>query len=222
MNINRFMGHIDQMSRKNRFEIDIFMPALDLRIRGLRVTTVTTPGKSITVEQFKPVPAGYAKNTIKGVEYPQEVTITCMCDSHMEDRQKIELWQNYMYDDDYSMRYAYNDTSGKQMGYVGTVAIRQLDRSGQSVYEVQLEDAFPQTLGGLSFDMASSDIQTFDVTFNYRTWHSAYENTPAGSILGALFQKGMRKIGSKVRKKVEDKVYKEGRRSLSNRLGLGD
>ena len=57
------MGHIDQMSRKNRFEIDIFMPALDLRIRGLRVTTVTTPGKSITVEQFKPVPAGIRRPT---------------------------------------------------------------------------------------------------------------------------------------------------------------
>ena len=67
MNINRFMGHIDQMARKNRFEVDIFMPALDLRIRGIRVTTVTAPGKSITVEQFKPIPAGYAKNTIKQI-----------------------------------------------------------------------------------------------------------------------------------------------------------
>ena len=36
-------------------------------------------------------------------------------------------------------------------------------------YEVQLEDAFPTVLGAVNLDMASSAVQTFDVTFSYRT-----------------------------------------------------
>lgn len=217
MNISRFMTHLDQMARQNRFEVEIFAPAIQLRIRGLRCQKAVMPGKSFEVESFKPIPAGWAKHSIKGVTYPQEITLSFILDSTFEDHQKIELWQQYMYNDDYSMRYPKGDT-----GYLGTVVLRQLDRGGESIYEVQLEDVFPQAVSGLTLDMGSSAIQTFDVTFNYRTWHSSYENSPSNSILGALFQKGKRKLKSKIRKKTEDKIFKEGRRSLSNRLGLGD
>ena len=222
MNITRFMGHLDQMARQNRFEVEIFAPAIQLRIRGVRCTKAVMPGKTLEVESFKVIPAGWAKQTIKGITYPQEVTLSFMLDSTLEDRQKIELWQEYMYDDDYSMRYPHNHTKDGEKGYLGTVVIRQLDKGGSSIYEVQLEDAFPQSMSNLSLDAGSAAIQTFDVTFNYRTWHSSYENSPSDSILGALFQKGSRKLKSKIRKKAEDRIFKEGRRSLSNRLGLGD
>ena len=217
MNITRFMTHIDQMARQNRFEVEIFAPAIQLRMRGMRCQKATMPGKTFEVDGFKPIPAGWAKHSIKGVTYPQDITLGFILDSTFEDHQKIELWQQYMYNDDYSMRYPKGDT-----GYLGTVIIRQLDKGGSSIYEVTLEDAFPQAVTGLTLDMGASSIQTFDVTFNYRTWHSSYENSPAGSILGALFQKAGRKLKSKVRQKAEDRVFKEGRRSLSNRLGLGD
>ena len=222
MNITRFMTHLDQMARQNRFEVEIFAPAIQLRMRGVRCTKAVMPGKTFEVESFKPVPAGWAKHQIKGVTYPQEITLSFMLDSTLEDRQKIELWQQYMYGEDYSMRYPKNDSDGSEKGYLGTVVIRQLDKGGSPIYEVILEDAFPQALSNLSLDAGSSEIQNFDVTFNYRTWHSSYENSPAGSVLGALFQKAGRKLKSKVRQKAEDRVFKEGRRSLSNRLGLGD
>ena len=222
MNITRFMGHLDQMARQNRFEVEVFAPAIQLRMRGVRCTKATMPGKSFEVEVFKPIPAGWGKAQLKGVTYPQEVTLSFILDSTFEDRQKIELWQQYMYDDDYAFRYPHNQTKNGEEGYLGTVVIRQLDKGGSVIYEVQLEDAFPQGMSALSLDAGSSEIQTFDVTFNYRSWHSAYENSPAGSILGALFQKGARKLKSKIRNKAEREVFSEGRRSLSNRLGLGD
>ena len=217
MNITRFMTHIDQMARQNRFEVEIFAPAIQLRMRGMRCQKATMPGKTFEVEGFKPIPAGWAKHSIKGVTYPQDITLGFILDSTFEDHQKIQLWQQYMYNDYYSMRYPKGDTC-----YLVSVVIRQLDKGGSPIYEVTLEDAFPQAVTGLTLDMGASSIQTFDVTFNYRTWHSSYENSPAGSILGALFQKAGRKLKSKVRQKAEDRVFKEGRRSLSNRLGLGD
>lgn len=216
MNITRFMTHIDSMARQNRFEVDIFAPSIQLRMRSIRCQKATMPGKTLEVESIKYVPAGWETKHVKSVTYPQEVTLTFMCNETMVDREKIELWQNYMYNDDYSMRYPQGET-----GYNGTVVVRQLDRGGNIIYEVQLEDAFPQSMGALTLDMASSTIQTFDVTFNYRTWHSAYENSPDSSILGMLFKKGMRKIRTKVRRKGEDKLFKEGRTSLSGRM-FGD
>ena len=136
-----------------------------------------------------------------------------MLDSTFEDRQSIELWQNHIYFDDYSIRYPKAEPEDTNGGYLGTVVIRQLAQDGNSIYEVQLEDAFPTVLSALSFSNEGSAIQTFDVTFTYRTWHSSYENTPSGSILGALFNKHSRRLKSRIRQKVEDKVFRKRARS---------
>ena len=116
------------------------------------------------------------------------------------------------------MKYLYDSDAGS--GYTGTVVLTQLDRADIPIYRVELIEAFPETLSGFSLDTSSSAIQTFDVTFGYRYWQSSFENEPANSILGALFKKAGRKLKSKVRKKVEDKVFKE-RGSLASKLGIG-
>ena len=215
MKIGRFMSHIDSMARQNRFEVEIFQPKIPLRIRGMRVSKAAVPGRKITSEVYSEVPSGPGRKYLKAVEWDQDVTITFLADNHLTDRQAIETWMEYMYDVNYAMKYPYADN-----GYTGTVVLRQLDRSDQAIYEVELIEAFPETLTGFSFDTSSSSIQTFDVTFGYRYWQSSYENEPANSILGALFKKGKRKLKSKVTKKVEDKVFKE-RGNLASKLGLG-
>jgi hypothetical protein len=49
-------------------------------------------------------------------------------------------------------------------------------------------------------------MQTFDVTFTFRTWTSSYENAPSG-LLGGLFNKFSRKLKSKVKQKVGSKIF---------------
>tara|TARA_B100001105_G_C22164302_1_gene345727 strand:- start:15 stop:623 length:609 start_codon:yes stop_codon:yes gene_type:complete len=198
MKINRFMGHIDAMARQNRFEIQIFGP-MELRSRGMRISKATVPGRKFTTESYSEIPGGPARKYLQKVEYDPEVTVTFLTDSTLEDRQAIEAWMEDMYNTDYAMKYPYADN-----GYLGTVILRQLDRSDMPIYEVKLIDAFPEALTGFSFDSSSSAIQTFDVTFGYRTWKSSFENEPANSILGALFKKAGKKIKGKVRKKTED------------------
>ena len=214
MRINRFMGNIDAMARQNRFEVEIFMPALDIRMRGLRVSKAVIPGRKITTETYSEIPSGPARKYLQKVEYDQDITLTFLTDSTLDDRMAIETWMEYMYDGSYAMKYLYADN-----GYTGTIILRQLDRADMPIYEVELVEAFPETMSGLSLDSSSSAIQTFDVTFGYRMWTSKYENSPANSILGALFQKAGRKLRAKATRKVEDKVFKE-RRSLTSKIGL--
>ena len=214
MRINRFMGHIDAMARQNRFEVEIFMPVLDIRMRGLRVSKAVIPGRKITTEAYSEIPSGPARKYLQKVEYDQDITLTFLGDSTLVDRMAIETWMEYMYDGSYAMKYLYADN-----GYTGTIILRQLDRADMPIYEVELVEAFPETMSGLSLDSSSSAIQTFDVTFGYRTWTSKFENAPANTILGALFKKAGRKLRAKATRKVEDKVFKE-RRSLTSKIGL--
>ena len=222
MKINRFMSQIDTMARQNQFEVEVFQPSLSLRIRGMRCQKVSLPNKTLATNPYSVVPSGPAENMVTQVQYPQEVTLDFILDSSFEDRAKIELWQQHIFNDDYSIKYPKGISGLGTDGYLGTVVIRQLSRDGLPIYEVQLNDAFPSIISGLSFDMESSAVQTFTTTFSYRTWESHFENVPPGSILGALFQKGVKKLKSRVRKKAEDEIFKEGRTSFSRRRGLGD
>ena len=214
MRISRFMGHIDSMARANRFEVEIFMPALDIRMRGMRVSKANIPGRKFTTESYSEIPGGPARKYLQKVEYDQDITLTFLTDSTLVDRMAIEAWMEDMYDFDYAMKYPYADN-----GYTGTVILRQLDRADMPIYEVELIEAFPEVLTGFSLDSSSSAIQTFDVTFGYRYWTSAYENAPENSILGALFKKAGRKLRGKATRKVEEKLFKE-RGSLASKIGL--
>ena len=211
MHINRFLNHIDGMARTNRFEVDIFVPAIELRMRGLRCQKATLPAKTLELSTFRQVPGGPADHMVKGVTYGDNVVLGFMLDSSFEDRANIELWQNYIYNEDYSIRYPRDDKMDlagmKTQSYYGTVVLRQLGNDGFTLYEVQLEEAFPTVLGAISLDMNTSTLQTFDATFSYRTWHSAYANTPSGSYLANIFNKHKRRIGTRIKNKLADKVF---------------
>ena len=218
MHINRFLTHLDEMARSNRFEVDIFCPGIGLRIRGLRCQKATLPGKTLELSTFRQIPGGAPDHLVKGVKYDETVILSFMLDSTFRDRQQIELWQQYIYNDDYSIKYPRVSTATASLSadsiaekgsqsYLGTVVIRQLGTDGFTIYEVQLEDAFPSVLGAISLDMATTTIQTFDATFTYRTWHSSYANAPTGSYLTNIFNKHSRRIGAKIKRKLADKVF---------------
>jgi hypothetical protein len=103
-----------------------------------------------------------------------------------------------MYDEMYNLQYPET--------YKGSVKITQLGVDNYPIYEVELHDAFPTNVTGVSFTSESTGIQTFDVTFSFRTWSSSFENSPTG-LLGGLFNKKMKKIRSKIDKKIEDKLW---------------
>ena len=206
------MANIDNMARQNMFEVDIFCPAIDLRLRGIRCQKAVLPGKSFEVVPFNEISSGPNRSHITAVRFPQDIALTFLCDTHFEDKLKIELWQEFMYGEDYSIRYPKHGPNGP--GYEGKVIIRQMDKSDLPIYEVELLEAFPQVMAAQTLDMTSAAVQTFDVTFGYRTWYSSFEYPPENSILGAIFRQSKRRITSKIRKRLEDIAFKESGKLL--------
>lgn len=198
MHINRFKNHIDSMARSDRFNVEIRASKIDLRSRGLRVSEVNIPGKTMEVQRHGFGGGMPDRPYITGITYENEVTMKFLLDTSMEDKQLMELWQSYMFDDDYNLQYPDH--------YHGQVIIEQLGVDNIPVYSVELHEAFPTVVTGLTMSAGSTEVQTFDVTFNYRTWSSSFENSPSG-LLGGLFNKKMRKIRSKLDNKIQDKLF---------------
>ena len=197
MNINRFLNHMDSMGRKDRFNIEIRGPQ-NIRSRGLRCTTVSTPGKTMVTTGKNFGGASPERQYLTGIEYENKVTATFMLDTTYEDKQMMELWQSNMYDEVYNLQYPEN--------YHGSVKIEQLGVDNIPIYSVELHEAFPTNVTGVGFSASEPAVQTFDVEFTFRTWSSSFENSPSG-LLGGLFYKKMRKLRSKADRKINDKLF---------------
>ena len=197
MNINRFKSQLGTLTTKDRFEVELHGP-IGIRSRGIRCTGVTIPAKTISTISNSYVKAGPTSNFADMVDYGGTVDLTFMLDQTFEDRQKIELWQSYIFDEAYNLQYPSE--------YYGSINIKQLGLDGLPIYDVELHQCFPTILGEVSLDSTSTDIQTLTVTFAFRSWSSSYENSPTG-LLGGLFKKFSRKITSKLNKKISDKLF---------------
>ena len=188
---------MDSMGRKDRFNIEIRGPQ-NIRSRGLRCTAVTTPGKTMVTTGKNFGGATPERQYLTGIEYENKVTATFMLDTTYEDKQMMELWQSYMYDEVYNLQYPDS--------YHGSVKIDQLGVDNIPLYSVELHEAFPTNVTGVGFSASEPAVQTFDVEFTFRTWSSSFENSPSG-LLGGLFKKKMRKLRSKADRKINDKLF---------------
>lgn len=199
MRISRFMkAHMDDMARTNRFKVEIHGP-MGIRMRGIRCTGVSIPGRTISTNTHTINQAGPPREHPSSVDYGGKVDLTFMLDTTFEDHQKIAMWNSYIYDEAWGFRYPEE--------YWGTVKITQFDRQDWPIYEVELLEAWPSSFGELTYDSAGEGaIQTFSCTIQYRTWLSSYENSPSG-LLGGLFKKVSRKLGTKVKSKIEGKIF---------------
>ena len=202
MNINRFMSaHLDNMTRQNRYEVELHggekLPML--RSRGLRCTNIALPGKQIVFAETTEYGGGPMRKHANKVDYGGGiVNMTFLCDHTFEDKQLVELWQSYIYDEGYG--FAYPDD------YCGTIKITQMGMDNVPVYEVELNDAWPQNIQEQTLDASAGDIQTFTCGFAFRSWSSSFENSPSG-LLGGLFKKYKRKLASKVDRKIEEELF---------------
>ena len=199
MRISRFMkAHTDDMARDNRFKVELHGPQ-GIRMRGIRCTTVSIPGRTISTNTYTINQAGPPRELASNVDYGGSIDLTFMLDTTFEDHQKIAMWNSYIYDEAWGFRYPEE--------YWGTVKITQFDRQDWPIYEVELLEAWPSAFGELAYDSASDGaIQIFTCTIQYRTWVSSYENSPSG-LLGGLFKKVSRKLGTKIKSKIEGKIF---------------
>ena len=173
------------------------LPGGGLSIRGIRCTNITLPGRSFITTPHTEYAGGPKTNRIQGIDYEGgQVQMTFMCDETFDDKNKIELWQQMIYDDAFQYSY-YED-------YIGHMEIIQQARNKQPIYTVKLHEAFPMNIQAQNLDAtAGAALQTFTCTFAYRTWSSNFTND-SGGLLGGLFNKVSGKINTKIDEKLDD------------------
>ncbi len=168
-----------------------------ISIRGIRCTNITLPGRSFITTPHTEYAGGPKTNRIQGIDYEGgQLQMTFMCDETFDDKNKIELWQQMIYDDAFQYSY-YND-------YIGHIEIVQQARNKQPIYSVKLYEAFPMNIQAQNLDATGgAAVQSFTCTFAYRTWSSNFKNG-SGGLLGGLFNKVSGKINTKIDEKLDD------------------
>ena len=94
----------------------------------------------------------------------QPVTVTMALSGSLVERTYFEAWQNLISNID-------NNTMGFYNDYVTDVNMYQLDTKGNTVYQIILKEAYPVTIGEVSYAFdAYNMLPDCAITFSYRYW----------------------------------------------------
>ena len=130
------------------------------------------PGKSLGTIDVKRFGAIYK---IANDAIVDTFPITVMCSSDMRERKFFDAWisgihgqkrSNYQPGEISSSLYRmlYYDE------YTSQVFIESFGRDGKGEYMVELQEAYPTSLGAVDLSWDTGDVATFTVNFTFRNW----------------------------------------------------
>jgi len=123
--------------------------------------TATMPGRGLMTVESR------LNNIPKKMPYASQyddVTFTFYATKEMPERLYFEYWQAAVFNvTDGSLNF-YDE-------YKGRIIIHQLDTEGNSVYSVELRDAYPLSINNVDYSYhAQNEIVNVSVTFTYKYW----------------------------------------------------
>ena len=150
----------------NRFEVLITRPgssATESRAISLRCESINLPGRNLNSTTDSNI-YGPTREVVNGVTYAEDITMTFLARSGLDERVFFEEWQALAFDErTWNVRY-YND-------YISTVDIYILDRQDKRRFGIKLMEAFPKTIGPTELSQApSNEVIKLAVTFSFRYW----------------------------------------------------
>lgn len=172
---NNFLSFVknDGLAKQNRFEVDIVLPvalrgnSLVTRHLTLLTKNVTVPGVNVATSEVMVV------GEVTTAPYNRtfgEANMTFYVDKKFTVRKVFEDWINAIQDPESKLLGWYNDT-------ITTVTINVLDKQEKTNFIIELHHARPKQLGSLLLDQSSSDMMTFDVSFDYKYYTTKYKAT---------------------------------------------
>jgi hypothetical protein len=181
--VESFLAQVSNsgLAKPNRFEVSIAVPSsLSNASLGQKVSMycdqAVLPYTRILVSQqrifgppsFHPV----------GVEYNGEgISLQFYVDREMNVKRFFDRWADTIVD-------RTTHTTNYQQNYLTPITISQLDESDTIVYQVQLIDAFPVSIGALQLDHSGQNqVHRLNVNFNFRRWiEKAVDRSASGII----------------------------------------
>ena len=109
--------------------------------------------------------------SIPGNRAVQTLTTSVYNDENMEVRNHMESWMEEISSHASNKRAIGKDTINS---YTGTLTVEQLSRDGTSAtkkYEVI--QAWPSATGDIAVSWATTEIETFDITWNFAYWKAS-------------------------------------------------
>lgn len=148
----------------SRFEVFLEAPAGarvgDHRHMGLRVETVTMPGKNIRTVTNENI-YGPTHEMAQGLTYAEEVSMTFFLSAEHFERNYIQSWMDFIYKpNNYNLEY-YKE-------YHKPIQIFQLDKNGGRLNGMRLNEAFPKTLGPIEYTQTSTELARQEVSFAFK------------------------------------------------------
>lgn len=94
----------------------------------------------------------------------EDASFTFICTENMVERNFFAAWIESVYN-------VIDGTLNFYDEYTGKIIVHQLDKNGDSQYEITLYEAYPVSLNTVEFSSAANnEIQKMTVTFAYRIW----------------------------------------------------
>ena len=171
-NIQSFVSNVSKngFARTSDFFAEVSAPIPDLgaaRDLTFRIEATNIPMRTVQSIDYKDY--GYPYK-IGGLPNSVEIEMQILCSPDLRERDFFLKWQDLIVGDhrtntspnsnQFEIGY-YND-------YIGGVRIYQLNTEGLKTYEVELIEAYPMNVQGISKSWAQTDIQRMSVTMAYR------------------------------------------------------
>lgn len=99
-----------------------------------------------------------------------DVTVTFNVDKDAKIRETFEKWSNLAHDPVTNF-YATHDV------YMSDQRLQMIGYNGEVILEFTLHDAWPKEISQIAYDMASTEVATFDVTFTYTYHETSFTET---------------------------------------------
>lgn len=161
IDINNFVSNFKDIgARGNKFSVLVPMAGANLEFMA--------KASKLPESQIDEVQVGYQGRKLKysGARKFSEFTMTVLNDESWDIRRALENWM---------MQLQGHDTIDSQLGTAGTykdaiAQVNQLNVSGVAIRTYEFVNLFPISVGEISLDWGSDEIQEFEVTFKYDYW----------------------------------------------------
>jgi hypothetical protein len=180
MKINQIVSSMSNgMARTNRFSVVMAMPSFladdgitPFRNLLLFCDQATLPGLQVNTTPIRIF--GEVRETPTEYNY-EPITLSFYVDQQMQIKAWFDAWiKNLQYGNSRTFRY-YDKYVCPQM------QILVQNTLDQSVYQVNLYEAWPKSVGSIQLDYASKDIMKLSVTIQYKYWDYTTIDAPTGN-----------------------------------------
>jgi hypothetical protein len=161
IDINNFVSNFKDIgARANKFNVLVPMAGANLEFMA--------KASKIPESSLESVDIGYQGRKLKysGARKFSEFTMTVINDESWDIRRALENWMQQLQG---------HETIDSTLGSLGTykdpiAQVNQLNVSGAIIRTYEFVNLFPISVGEISLDWASDEVQEFEVTFKYDYW----------------------------------------------------